>query len=74
MGMVFVFGIGYYWVSTDFERNRDIVKIGIITKVLVFVLVSTYFLMGDAKQLGLIPGIIDLFFAALFFETLMRTE
>jgi hypothetical protein len=74
MGAVFVFGIGYYWVSTDFERNRDIVKMGIIAKALVFILVSAYFLMRDATLLGLIPGVIDLLFAVLFLETLARTE
>ena len=30
MSLVFVFGIGYYWVSKDLSKNHDIVKLGII--------------------------------------------
>ena len=36
MSLVFVFGIGYYWVSKDIFMNHDIVKLGIIGKTLVF--------------------------------------
>ena len=29
---LFVFGLGYYWVSRDLSRNRDLVKLGVITE------------------------------------------
>jgi hypothetical protein len=30
--LVFVFGIGYYWVSRDINNNHDIVKLGFMEK------------------------------------------
>ncbi len=39
MGIGAVFGIGYYWVASDVRRNRNIIKMGILGKTLVFVLI-----------------------------------
>ncbi|MFQ5979989.1 MAG: hypothetical protein ACE5OZ_17800 [Candidatus Heimdallarchaeota archaeon] len=74
MALVFAFGIGYYWVSLDFDKNRDLVKAGIIAKVLVFVIAIAYLINGDANLTGLGAPLGDLIFAALFLETLLRTE
>jgi hypothetical protein len=38
MALVFVFGIGYYWVSKDLSKNHDIVKLGTIAKIIVFLI------------------------------------
>jgi hypothetical protein len=72
MALVFVFGIGYYWVSKDISMNHDIVKLGIIAKTLVFLVFSYHTLIGNMPpQLGL-SGVVDLIFAVLFLEFLMK--
>ncbi len=70
LGLAFVFGIGYFWVSKDISRNHDIVRLGIIGKLFVFVLLSWG---GISKQIHMIligPGVMDLIFAILFLEFL----
>jgi hypothetical protein len=74
MALVFVFGIGYYWVSKDISMNHDIVKLGIIAKILVFLVFSYHTLIGNiSPQLGL-SGVVDLVFAVLFLEFLMNVK
>ena len=74
MALVFVFGIGYYWVSKDLFMNHDIVKLGIIAKILVFFIFSYHVFIGNIPmQLGL-SGVVDLAFAILFFEFLMNMK
>lgn len=74
MGVVFALGVGYYWVSLDFEKNRDLVKAGMIGKFLVFIIGIAYIIAGDANVTGLGVPIGDLILAVLFLETLIRTE
>ena len=64
--LVFVIGIGYWWVSQDISRNREIVKLGIYAQCSVFVVLAYQTLVGNVHPLYLIPGIIDLIFAILF--------
>ena len=74
MSLVFVFGIGYYWVSKDLSENHDIVKLGIIAKTLVFLIFAYHTLIGNMPlQLGL-SGVVDLIFAVLFLEFLMNEK
>jgi hypothetical protein len=64
--LVFVIGIGYWWVSQDISRNREIVKLGIYAQCSVFVVLAYQTLVGNVHPLYLIPGVIDLIFAILF--------
>jgi hypothetical protein len=64
--LVFVIRIGYWWVSQDISRNREIVKLGIYAQCSVFVVLAYQTLVGNVHPLYLIPGIIDLIFAILF--------
>lgn len=64
--LVFVIGIGYWWVSQDISRNREIVKLGIYAQCSVFIVLAYQTLVGNVHPLYLIPGIIDLIFAILF--------
>jgi hypothetical protein len=64
--LVFVIGIGYWWVSQDISRNREIVKLGIYAQYSVFVVLAYQTLVGNVHPLYLIPGVIDLIFAILF--------
>lgn len=67
---VFIFGMGYYWVSKDVQRNRDIIKMGIIGKVVVFIMFSVYMIKGDITWLLFMAGCVDLIFTFLFKQVL----
>jgi hypothetical protein len=71
---LFVFGLGYYWVSRDLSRNRDLVKLGVIGKPLVFVVFFGRALAREISVLLVIPSTVDLLFGALFLEFLLRTR
>jgi uncharacterized membrane protein len=66
VGLVFVIGIGYWWVSQDISRNREIVKLGIYAQSSVFVVLAYQTLIGNVHPFYLISGVIDLIFAILF--------
>jgi hypothetical protein len=69
-GAIFIFGLGYYYISKDVERNRDIIKMGIIGKVMVFLLFLIYMIKGDITWLLFMAGCVDLVFAVLFKQVL----
>jgi hypothetical protein len=71
---LFVFGLGYYWVSRDLSRNRDLVKLGVIGKPLVFVVFFGHALAQEIPVILVIPSTVDLLFGALFLEFLLRTR
>jgi hypothetical protein len=73
-GCLFVFGLGYYWVSQDLTRNRDIVKLGVAGKPLVFLVFAWHAFMKDISMMLLLPSVVDLLFGALFLEFLLRTR
>ena len=70
LGLCFVFGIGYYWVSKDLTKNHDIVRLGIVGKLIVFVGLSWAGITGQVHFILIGPGIVDLVFAILFIEFL----
>jgi len=68
IALFMTFGIGYYFVSRDLYRNRDIALLGAIGK-LAFsaVFIWSYISYpGQAPRFFLIPVIGDLVFVALF--------
>jgi len=69
-----VFGLGYYWVSRDLSRNRDLVKLGVIGKPLVFLVFFGHALAQQIPMRLVIPSVVDLLFGALFLEFLLRTR
>ncbi|MBC2713786.1 MAG: hypothetical protein HF978_00555 [Desulfobacteraceae bacterium] len=71
LGLCFIFGIGYYWVSKDLTKNHDIVRLGIIGKLIVFVGLSWAGVTGQVHFILIGPGIVDLVFAILYIEFLM---
>ena len=70
MALVFALGIGNYWVSRDLSKNHDLVKIGIIAKILVFLVLSYHYLIGNIPLLLALCGVVDLTFSLLFIEFL----
>jgi hypothetical protein len=71
---LFVFSLGYYWVSRDLSLNRDLVKLGVIGKPLVFLVFFGHALAAEIPALLVGPSVVDLLFGALFLEFLVRTR
>jgi hypothetical protein len=69
-----VFGLGYYWVGGDLSGNRDLVKLGVIGKPLVFVVFLGHALVKEIPMLLVAPSVADLLFGVLFLEFLLRTR
>jgi len=72
--LVAVYGLGYFWIGRDVIRNRAIVKMGIIGKMLVFVLLTSGWLNGVVTILTAGAGAVDLVFTVLFIRVLMKTR
>jgi hypothetical protein len=64
--LIFIFGIGYWWVGNDLSSNRDIVKLGIFAQSSVVLVLAYHTAIGNLHPLYLIPGVIDLIFSILF--------
>jgi hypothetical protein len=71
LGLAFVYGIGYFWVSRDISLNHDIVRMGIIGKLIVFVSMLLAWIGGEIPIIIVGSGVVDLIFAILFIEFLM---
>jgi hypothetical protein len=71
---LFVFGVGYYWVSRDLTRNRDLVKLGVIGKPFVFLVFLGHALTKEIPASLVAPSVVDLLFGMLFLEFLVRTR
>lgn len=69
---IFVFGIGYYYISRDVERNRDIIKIGIIGKVAIFAFFLAYYLNGEMTLFALLLTVGDVLWSVLFIDVLRK--
>jgi hypothetical protein len=69
--MVAVFGYGYFLVGRDPARNDAMVQIGIIGKLLIFVLFLAYAIAGTFPLVLMIPACGDVIFAFLFLEFLL---
>ncbi len=66
LALVFIIGIGYWWVGKDISRNHNIVKLGIYAQFSVFTVLAYQALVGNIHPLYISPGVIDLVFAILF--------
>jgi len=69
--MVAVFGYGYFIVARDPARNEGLVQIGIIGKLLIFVLFLAYAIAGTFPYILMIPACGDVLFSLLFLEFLL---
>lgn len=65
-GLVFVFGIGYYWASRNFQANVQIVRMAIIGKVGVVLIGLLNVATGDVSWQFMLPASGDVIFAVLF--------
>jgi len=65
-GLVFVFGIGYYWASRDFEANLQIIRMAVIGKAGVVLIGVLNVVTGDVSWQFMLPASGDLIFVILF--------
>ncbi len=73
-GVVFVFGLGYFWAARDLGTNRNIVKMGAIGKTWVFILILGEWWTGAVTVLAALAGTVDLVFAILFVQALRQSK
>ena len=65
-GLVFVFGIGYYWASRDFEANVQIIRMAIVGKSGVVLIGLFNVMSGDVSWQFMLPASGDLIFVILY--------
>lgn len=70
MAAVFLFGVGYYFISQDVRRNRDIIKLGCVGKAIFFLLFLAYWQKGDITVVAFSLACGDLLFSILFTQVL----
>ncbi len=68
--VVAIFGIGFWYVSRAPERNRDIIKLGILLKVAYSTVVLGWWLRGQMPAMWVPFAWIDLVFLVAFAATL----
>lgn len=69
-GLVFVFGIGYYWAYRDLAANRAIIRLAIIGKFSVVLVGILNVQMGEISWQFMVPASVDAIFALLFIRAL----
>jgi len=70
--LIVMFGVGYWIVSTNLDRNRGIIGIGAAGKLLVVLILLIYWFKGTIGFWSFSVSIIDLIFAVLFIRFLTR--
>jgi hypothetical protein len=68
---VATFGLGYFLVSRNIGKNQGIVIIGMVGKIMVFILFLFSTITGEISPLLMISASADLLFAVLFAEFLL---
>ena len=72
--LIITFGIGYFIVGLDISKNQGCVILGIVSKMLFFMMCVIYFLLGDLLVIIVILGSMDFIFACLFIEFLINSK
>ncbi len=70
--MITVIGIGFWYVAQAPERNRDILKLGLLVKAAYTVIVFGYTLKGQMPAMWLPMGVIDLVMFFMIIVALRR--
>ncbi len=66
-------GIGYGLIAINAKRFRDFAWLGVLSKTIFFLIYAAAFLTDRIGGPAMAPAVIDLVFAALFLEFLLRT-
>jgi len=70
MGMVFVFGLGFYIVSKSMKENHGLILMACFEKFTIFVIPTIWFFLGQASIWVVLFVTVDLIFGFLFIEHL----
>ena len=71
---VFVFGIGYLIVSKDLSKNHDIVRLGILSKILAFFVILHGCVMNILPSILYSAAFIDLIWALIFIQFIRKNS
>jgi hypothetical protein len=71
VGLVFIFGIGFFLVSQNMMENHGIIKMALFEKNWVFIVGVAWFILGQASILVVAFVTVDFVFGLLFLEELM---
>ena len=71
-GLIVMFGIGYFIVSRDLDRNRGIIGLGVAGKLMIVLILLIYWVKGTIGFWSFSISLIDLAFALLFLRFLTR--
>jgi hypothetical protein len=72
LGLVAVFGIGYLLLGVNPLQNRQIALIGTLGKIFVFTIILIFTIRGIISPLVTATTFLDVVFAILFIEYLIR--
>lgn len=70
-GLVFVFGLGFYFVSKNVKENHGLIQMACFEKFLVFIIPMIWFILGQASISVVLFVTGDLIFGFLFIEDLI---
>jgi len=72
MWLIVVLGVGYCLTALNPERNRDLMLVGGVGKLLVLPLMLAAWQRGNIGVSGVAAGSVDFVFALLFFDVMRR--
>ena len=72
LGLIFTYGIGYFILGLNIDKNHGYAVLGVISKLCFFTFCVIYFLLGDLFIIIVILGSLDFIFACLFIEFLLK--
>jgi hypothetical protein len=73
-GAVLLFGIGYYLISLDINRNRAMIWMGVLGKLCFFFFFTYSYFTGRSTLLSFLGGSGDFLFTVMFIAFLFRTR
>ncbi|MBD3255919.1 MAG: hypothetical protein GF383_12555 [Candidatus Lokiarchaeota archaeon] len=68
LALIAVYGLGYFIVGLNLDKNKGVVILGIVSKLSFFTCCVVYYLIGDLTLIIVILGSGDFIFACLFIE------
>ena len=70
--VIFSFGIGYYWISQDFDGNQPIVKLGALAKMILVLVGLMDCTLGLVSWQIMMLLVVDLIYSLLFYFSYLR--
>ncbi len=71
MGLIFVFGIGFFFVSQNMMENHGLIMMAVFEKTWFFLACVAWFFLGQASLWVVLVVTIDSIFGILFIEDLI---